>query len=217
MVNYADENDLNRNNGGTRFRDRVALTALAFSMFAPTASAMVDDPSYTSNQDTRLERHMDSGPFDPAMHGDAATTNADSPSVALQSSNHNDDGYDYTGIGSLAFVPTPVFTGPPPGSLDNLAMSDREFNVLEQLLAHIADVSARQFVRVTETAVDVFHDPEDESKEYYLTLKVPLGTHEALKYWDEVGQSIEQLADRLTEYDREILTARVGVGVEWDV
>lgn len=197
-----------RNSGGSRFVSTVVAMSLAASY---AATPVVGQPLTMEHQDSLMRPFYVESSED---IGDKHGTNAPA-SLLISDYAFDDDGSIY---GDLLLVDIEVssFSDPPQDQLDRIAFSDRERNVLRALLVCIEEASNREYVKVTETTVEVVIDPEEDNREYHVTVSVPLTSHEAMKYWGRMGRAIEIMQGSLAPYEQAILTERFAFGVEWD-
>lgn len=96
-------------------------------------------------------------------------------------------------------------------------LSDRERDLIDQLLGIIKRISQANFVYVRGTSIERFTDNEDGSEEIVVTQHVSLPTGEALRYWDQLGAEVQKWIDALDPARRQIAIQRIGMHIDWDV
>lgn len=212
----ADSRLIENHTAGSRITARVTSMALAV-VGAAAPSVGVSEPWFNGNDRNQVGECRSVVPSYASGSDAFSRSNSTIPkTVTIAANDPALSDYDDYGFFELRFHATPLFADPTFESNLQVRMSDRERWIFDHLVQHLAEVSRREYVRVDRFTVELFDDPEDGSREYFLTLHVPLTAHEAMKFWNRVGRFVMLWANELGSIERSILSERVGIGISWD-
>jgi hypothetical protein len=89
-------------------------------------------------------------------------------------------------------------------------------SLVRKIIALLRSETRRHQIRSAGVRISHFNDPEEGDSQLVITQKVDAGPDVALAYWDELGQSIQRLADTLVAQDARILSDYIAVNIEWN-
>jgi len=89
-------------------------------------------------------------------------------------------------------------------------------SLVREIIALLRSETRRHEIRSTGVRISHFNDPEEGDSQLVITQKVDAGPDVALAHWDEIGHSIQRLADTLGDQDARILSDHIAVNIEWN-
>lgn len=96
------------------------------------------------------------------------------------------------------------------------SLLDEHGHLVYGLADLLAEEGLRRGILPTNRPMSVsrFVDPEEDRQELVMTQYVTLPTEEALAYWDELGDAIEQWSRSLSPEDKAVLNNIIAINVK---
>jgi hypothetical protein len=99
---------------------------------------------------------------------------------------------------------------------DIVERSGAEFRAVNEVRRLLSDQAQKRRIRVVDTSISRFVDPEESAEELVITQRVVLSATDALAYWDDLGVEIVRLTSRLSPAEARIIAEGLAVNVEWE-
>lgn len=87
--------------------------------------------------------------------------------------------------------------------------------IAEGISAIILEKLSQNPIRTRELVLCAFSDPEEDWKEVLFQVGVAASPEEALAFWDQVGDAIDEWKNSLSAQDADLLCERFSVDVIW--
>lgn len=95
-------------------------------------------------------------------------------------------------------------------------LTSRVIPVVNKLLPLMYEVARRDCMPVTKLELTGYVDPEDGTRELFVTQWIHTGPDVALDYWDRLGDAVTDLGHTLSKTQANILADRIAVVVRWE-